>query len=71
MKNKQLTRSNWGVLGAYKVKSPLKKGQRMNIDINKVEWEDIFGNPVGTTEERYKRLAQQLEEYNKKQKEVS
>jgi len=43
----------------------------MNIDINKVEWEDIFGNPVGTTEERYKRLAQQLEEYNKKQKKVS
>jgi hypothetical protein len=42
----------------------------MNIDTNKVEWEDIFGNPVGTTEERYNRLAQQLEEYNKKQKEV-
>ena len=41
------------------------------LDINKVEWEDIFGNPAGTTEERYKRLAQQLEEYNKKQKEVS
>ena len=60
------------MLGAYKVKLPLiKKGYRMNIDINKVEWEDIFGNPVGTTEERYKRLTQQLEEYNKKQKKVS
>lgn len=39
------------------------------IDVNKVEWVDIFGNSVGTTEERYKRLAQQIEEYNKKQEE--
>ena len=38
------------------------------MDIEKVEWVDIFGNSVGTTEERYKRLAKQLEEYNKKQK---
>ena len=29
----------------------------MDIDINKVEWEDIFGNPVGTTEERFKKLS--------------
>ena len=43
----------------------------MTIDINKVEWEDIFGNPVGTTEERYKKLSKELEEYNKKQKGVS
>jgi len=36
------------------------------MDINKVEWVDIFGNPIGTTEERYERLAKQIEEYNKK-----
>ena len=36
------------------------------MDINKVEWVDIFGNPIGTTEERYEKLAKQIEEYNKK-----
>lgn len=41
------------------------------MDINKVEWVDIFGNSVGTTEDRYKRLAKQLEEYNNKRKEVN
>ena len=37
----------------------------MDIDINKVEWVDIFGNPIGNTEERYEKLAKQIEEYNK------
>ena len=38
----------------------------MDIDINKVAWVDILGNPIGTTEERYEILAKQIEEYNKK-----
>ena len=40
------------------------KGRVMNI--NKVEWVDILGNPIGSTEERYEKLAKQIEEYNKK-----
>jgi len=36
------------------------------MNINKVEWVDILGNPIGTTEERYEKLAKQIEEYNKK-----
>ena len=45
--------------GCYK-----HKGRVMNI--NKVEWVDILGNPIGSTEERYEKLAKQIEEYNKK-----
>ena len=31
------------------------------MDINKVEWVDILGNPIGSTEERYEKLAKQIE----------
>ena len=38
------------------------------MNINKIEWVDLLGNPIGTTEERYERLAKQIEEYNRKNK---
>jgi len=37
------------------------------INIDKVEWVDIFGNSVGTTKERNERLAKQLDKLKAKE----